>query len=243
MKNEKPISGYDFSLSKEKIKEIFNTPERIEYSEKKKKSQKRRETIYKFTSIGLSTNSVRNLILANVLIFLGTYFINMNSFALYNIADPNFEIWQPITSMFLHAGFLHIFFNMFVLWQFGNQLEQVIGKNKFLTLYFISGLTSSLLWMFLGTGPAVGASGAICGLVAAFVFIAPETEVLFLFFIPMKIKNFIYGFGALSLGLGLLSLINPSLGFGVGHFAHLGGLIGGYLITYYWAKNRLIQTL
>jgi len=242
MKDEKPISGYDFSLSKEKIKEIFNTPERIEYSEKKKKTQKRRENIYKFTSIGLSTNYVRNLILANVLIFLGTYFINMNSFALFNIIDPNFKIWQPITSMFLHAGFLHIFFNMFVLWQFGNQLEQVIGTNKFLTLYFISGLTSSLLWMFLGIGPAVGASGAICGLVAAYVFIAPETEVLFLFFIPMKIKNFIYGFGALSLGFGLLSLINPSYGFGIGHFAHLGGLIGGYLITYYWSKNRLIQT-
>ncbi len=243
MKNEKPISGYDFSLSKEKIKEeIFNTPERIEYSEKKKKTQKRRENIYKFTSIGLSTNSVRNLIFANVIIFLVTYFINMNSFALYNISDPNFAIWQPMTSMFLHAGFLHIFFNMFVLWQFGNQLEQVIGTNKFLALYFLSGLSSALFWMSLGIGPAVGASGALCGLVSAFVFIAPETEVLFLFFIPMKIKNFIYGFAVLSLGFGILSLINPSYGFGVGHFAHLGGLIGGYLLTYYWSKNKLIQT-
>jgi membrane associated rhomboid family serine protease len=242
MKDEKPISGYDFSLSKEKIKEIFNTPEKIEYSEKKKKTQKRRENVYKFTSIGLSTNSVRNLILANVILFIGTYFINMNSFALFNIADPNFAIWQPITSMFLHAGILHILFNMFVLWQFGNQLEQIIGTNNFLKLYFLSGLVSAIFWMFLGTGPAVGASGALCGLVAAFVFIAPETEVLFMFIIPMKMKNFVYGFGALSLVFGLLSLINPSYGFGVGHFAHLGGLVGGYLLTYYWSKNRLIQT-
>jgi len=242
MKEERPIAGYDFSLNKEKIKELFNTPERIEFSEKKKKTQKRRENIYKFTSIVLSTNSVRNLILANVILFLGTYFINMNAFALFNIQDPNFAIWQPITSMFLHAGFLHILFNMFVLWQFGNQLEQIIGTNKFLKLYFISGLSSALLWMFLGTGPAVGASGALCGLVSAFVFIAPETEVLFMFIIPMKMKNFVYGFGALSLGFGLLSLINPSYGFGVGHFAHLGGLIGGYSLTYYWKTKKLIPT-
>jgi membrane associated rhomboid family serine protease len=241
-RNEKPIPGYDFSLSKEKIKEIFNTPEKIEYSEKKKKTQKRRENVYKFTSIGLSTNSVRNLIIANVIFFIASYFINMNSLALFNITDQHFAIWQPITSMFLHGGVLHILLNMFVLWQFGNQIEQVIGTNKFLTLYFLSGITSSLLWMFLGTGPAVGASGALCGLLAAYIFIAPETEVLFLFIIPMKMKNFIYGFGALSLIFGLLSLINPSYGFGIGHFAHLGGLIGGYLLTYYWTKNKLIQT-
>lgn len=240
--NEKPIKGYDFSLNKEQIKNIFNTPERIKYSEEKKKIQKRKETIYKFTSIGLSTNSVRNLILVNVILFIATYFINMNSLSLYNIIDPNFAIWQPITSMFLHAGVLHILLNMFVLWQFGNQLEQIIGTNKFLSIYFFSGLMSAIFWMFLGTGPAVGASGALCGLLAAFVFIDPMSDVLFLFFIPMKMKNFIYGFGVLSLIFGLLSLINPSYGFGVGHFAHLGGLIGGYLLTYYWVRNKLIQT-
>lgn len=241
-RNERPIPGYDFSLNKEQIKNIFNTPEKIEYSEKKKKTQKRRENIYKITSIWLSTNSVRNLILANVIFFIASYFINITSLTLFNIADPNFSIWQPVTSMFLHAGFLHILCNMFVLWQFGNQIEQVFGTKKFLTLYFLSGIVSALFWMFLGTGPAVGASGAICGLLAAYVFIAPDAEVLFMFIIPIKMKNFIYGFGALSLIFGLLSLINPVYGFGVGHFAHLGGLIGGYILTYYWKTKKLIPT-
>ena len=242
MKEEKPISGYDFSLRKEELKKIFNTPDRIEYSEKKRKTQKNKEKIYKFTSLGLSTNTVRNLILINVILFIISYFSNFQSLALFNITDSNFAIWQPLTSMFLHSGVLHILLNMIVLWQFGNQLEKTIGRNKFLSLYFISGFASAFFWMFLGTGPAVGASGALCGLLSAYVFIAPETEVLLFFVIPMKIKNLVYGFGAFSLVLGLLSLINPSYGFGVGHFAHLGGLIGGYILTYYWTKKNLIQT-
>lgn len=239
------IEGYDFSLKKEKIKEIFNTPEHLEYSKKKKKTQKRRETVYKFTSIGLSTNSVRNLIIANVICFvLSFYFIPslFNNFSIYNIIDPNFRIWQPLTSMFLHGGLFHILVNMFVLWQFGNQIEEVIGTKKFLQLYFISGLLSGIFWMFLGTGPAVGASGALSGLLAAYIFIAPEAKVLAFFVFPMKMKSFIYGFAVLSLIFGLASLINPSYGFGIGHFAHLGGLVGGYIISYYWKSKRLIPT-
>jgi membrane associated rhomboid family serine protease len=240
---ETPISGYDFSLSKDKIKELFNTPDHQEYKAKKKKIQKRKEQLYKFTSIGNSTNAVRNLILANVIFFALSYFIPLITyFASYNISSPNFGVWQPLTSMFLHGGFLHIAFNMFVLWQFGNQIEQVIDTKKFLSLYFISGILSGIFWVFFGTGPAVGASGAICGLLASYIFIAPDARVLLFFFIPMSIKNAIYCFTAFSLVFGVLSLINPSYGFGVAHFAHLGGLIAGYLLTYYWKSRNLIQT-
>lgn len=245
MKNEKPIKGYDFSLKKEEIKKIFNTPEYQEYKKKKKSTQKRKETIYKFTSIGNSTNSIRNLIIINAILFIiSTYFLPviMTYFASYPIWSPNFGIWQPATAMFLHGGWLHLIFNMIVLWSFGNQLEEIIGTKKFLQLYFISGLFGGFLWMFLGAGPAVGASGALCGLLSAYVFISPETKVLLFFIIPMKIKNLVYGFAAFSLIFGLLSLINPVYGFGIGHFAHLGGLIGGYLITYYWATKKLIPT-
>lgn len=236
---------YDFSSKKDQIKNIFNTPEHQEYIKEKKKTQKRRESIYKFTSIGLSTNSVRNLIITNVICFIiSFYFIPsiFNSFSIYNITDTNFHFWQPFTSMFLHGGILHILLNMFVLWQFGNQIEEVIGTNKFLQLYFISGLLSGIFWMLLGTGSAVGASGALCGLLSAYIFIAPESKVLAFFVFPMKMKSFIYGFGGLSLLFGLLSLINPSYGFGIGHFAHLGGLIGGYVISYYWKSKQLIPT-
>ena len=137
--NEKPISGYDFTLKKEEIKKIFNTPDYQEFKKKQKTTQKRKETIYKFTSIGNSTNTVRALIILNVFFFLlSTYFIPQmfTYFASYNINNPNFGIWQPLTSMFLHGGFIHLALNMFVLWSFGNQTEQVLGLKKFLTLYF-----------------------------------------------------------------------------------------------------------
>lgn len=240
---EKISQGYDFSLRKDEIKKLFNTPEHQEYKEKKRKTQKRNEQIYKFTSIGNSTNSVRNLILANVIFFALSYFLPLITyFASYTVMDPNFGIWQPLTSMFLHGGFLHIALNMFVLWQFGNQIESVIDTKKFLLLYFISGIVSGVLWMFFGMGPAVGASGAICGLLASYVFISPESKILLFFIIPIKIKNMVYGFAIFSLIFGVLSLINPLYGFGVAHFGHLGGLIGGYLITYYWKSKNLIQT-
>jgi len=242
---EKQINGYDFSLKKEEIKKIFNTPDYQEYKAKAKKTQKRKEFFYKFTSIGNSTNSVRNLILANVILFVVSFYFLQSMFiyfASYPITNTSFAIWQPLTSMFLHGGILHILFNMFVLWQFGNRIEETIGTNKFLSLYFISGIISGVLWMFFGTGVAVGASGAICGLLAAYVFIAPETEVLLFFIIPMKIKNLVYGFAAFSFVFGVLSIIDSSLGFGVAHFGHLGGLIGGYLLTYYWKTKKLIPT-
>ena len=239
------INKYDFSLNKDKLNKLFNTPDYQEYKKEAKKKQKNREQLYKFTSIGNSTNSVRNLILINVVMFALSLFAMSTVFeylAIYNITDSRFAIWQPLTSMFLHGGFIHILLNMFMLWSFGNQLNQTLGTKKFLTLYFLSGVVSALFWMFLGTGPAVGASGALSGLLAAYVFIAPEAKVLLFFIIPMKIKNVIYGFAGFSLIFGLLSLINPAYGFGVGHFAHLGGLVGGYLLTYYWKTKNLIPT-
>lgn len=244
-KTEFEISGYDFSSKKDKINKIFNTPDYQDYKENKKKTQKRKENIYKFTSIGKSTNSVRNLILINIVLFVVSFFFVQSMFkyfAVYNISSPDFAFWQPLTSMFLHGGFLHIAFNMLMLWSFGNQLEEVIGTKKFLQLYFLSGLVSGILWMCLGTGAAVGASGALCGLLAAYVFIAPEAKALLFFIIPIKIKNLVYGFAAFSLVFGLLSLINPSYGFGIGHFGHLGGLVGGYLITLYWKNKKLIPS-
>jgi membrane associated rhomboid family serine protease len=237
---------YDFSSKKEKIKEIFNTPDFQDYKKKKKSTQKQKENLYKVTSIGNSTNSIRNLIIANVILFILSMYIFPIIFtygASYNIVSSDFGLWQPLTSMFLHGGIIHLVVNMFVLWSFGNQLEEIIGTKKFLSLYFLSGIVSGCLWMMVGTGAAVGASGALCGLMAAYIFIAPESTVLLFFFIPVKIKNAVYGFAAFSLIFGCLSLINPSLGFGIAHFGHLGGLIGGYLITYYWKTKNLIPTV
>jgi len=240
----KKNDGYDFSLKKEEIKKIFNTPDYEEYKEKKKKTQKRKEQTYKFTSIANSTNTVRNLIVVNVVLFIISMFYQtlFQGFALYPVSSPDFQSYQILTSMFLHGGFLHLGFNMFMLWSFGNQLEKIIGQNKFLIVYFLSGIVSALFWMFLGTGPGVGASGALSGLFAAFIFIAPEAKVMLFFIIPMKLKHAFYGFAAFSLIFGLASLVNPSYGFGIAHFAHLGGLVGGYFLTRYWKEKNLIRT-
>ena len=191
---------------------------------------------------GLS-NIIRNLILINIVAWIVSIFVPslITLFGVYNFSDPNFAIWQPLTSMFLHGGFLHILFNMIVLWQFGSQLETTLGTKKFLQLYFISGIVSALFWVVAGTGVAVGASGALCGLLAAYLITSPETKVLLFFVIPMKIKYFIYAFAGFSFIMTIISFINPSMSDGVGHIVHLGGLICGYLIALYWKNKNAIE--
>jgi hypothetical protein len=186
-----------------------------------------------------------NLIIANVIIYILTCYLfptTFNLFAVYPLSDPNFEIWQPITSMFLHANFTHILINMFVLYSFGTQLEKMIGQNKFSTLYIVSGIISGASWLLFGTSAAVGASGALCSLMSAYMLIVPDSKVLLLFIIQMKIKHAIYGFGVISFIFSILQFINPIYGFGVGHIVHLSGLIVGYILTLYWKNTNKIQT-
>lgn len=186
-----------------------------------------------------------NLVITNVIIYILTIYLlpsSFNLFAVYPLFNPNFLIWQPITSMFLHANFNHIFFNMIVLLSFGLQLENIIGKNKFLQLYIISGIISGCSWLLFGTSAAVGASGAICGIMSAVMIISPDAKVLFLFIIPMKIKHAIYGFCVMSLVFSILQVINPTCGFGVAHIVHLSGLIVGYILTGYWKNTNQIDT-
>lgn len=185
------------------------------------------------------SNVIRNLIIINVIAYVISVFlpIFIKLFAIYPISDPNFIIWQPFTSMFLHGNLVHLLLNMIVLWSFGTQLYQMIGYKKFMILYFISGILSGGCWLLFGTGAAVGASGALCGLIGAYLIISPNTKVLLFFIIPMKIKYFIFGFGICSLIYAILQYINPSYGFGVGHIVHLGGLVIGYVLTLYWRNN------
>jgi len=238
-------NGNNFSPKMKSIRELLDTPEFRDYKFKIKKTQKRKETAYKFTSIGYSTDAVKYLIIINTVIFIVTSFFMPSLIdigAIYNISDQNFQPYQIITSMFLHGSFIHLIGNMLALWFAGNFIDKSISSKKFLLLYFISGIASSLLCMLISPSPAVGASGAIAGVMAALLFLAPESEVLLFFVIPMKIKNFIYGFAAFSLIFGILSIINSNLGFGIAHFGHLGGLIGGYLTMLYWKNKRQIRT-
>jgi membrane associated rhomboid family serine protease len=149
-------------------------------------------------------------------------------------------VWQLVTYQFLHAGWLHLFFNCWAIFIFGRELEDLLGARKFLALYFSAGIVGgvvqvlvALLWPQYFGGPVVGASACAFGLVAAFATLYPEHELtLFLYFIPVQLraKTLLYGSAALALaGFALPTLIMP----GTAHAAHLGGMAMGWFFVRY----------
>ena len=152
--------------------------------------------------------------------------------ALWPPQSGNFMPWQVITYMFLHGGFLHIFFNLFVLWMFGSQIEGLWGTKRFVIYYFLTGIGAGLLQLLLTqTGaPIVGASGAVFGILLAFGMMFPNREIMLIFLpIPIKAKYFVVMIGAFELFAGISGLQT-----GIAHFAHLGGLLIGYILIRFW---------
>lgn len=155
-------------------------------------------------------------------------------FALQPLLSGRFMPWQVVTYAFMHADVLHLFFNMLGLWMFGAELEEMWGRKRFMQFLLASALTGALAQMALSMvfgniGPTVGASGALFGLLLAFGMTFPDRIIMPLFPpIPMKAKVFVAVFGVLELVYG----IGGSTG--VAHFAHLGGMLGGFLMLRYW---------
>lgn len=210
----------------------------------------------------------KSLIIINVLVFVMTMLneeFMIRNFALFYPASPLFKPWQIVTHMFMHGGFWHIFFNMYTLFFFGSVLERVWGPKKYLLFYFVTGLGAAALhtgvqWIEVqhymsqlaagnqaaaaGLGmmmriPTVGASGAIYGLLLGYGMLFPDA-VLALIFPPvaLKAKWFVLIFAAIELLTGL-----TGTGGSVAHFAHLGGMLFGWLLILYWKrKNRLYQS-
>ena len=146
----------------------------------------------------------------------------------------NFMIWQPITYMFLHAGFWHVGMNMFVLWMFGSELEQNWGGSAFLRYYLITGAGAGLITVLFSLNspvPVVGASGAIYGVLLAYGLAYPNRLVYLYFMFPVKIKYFV---GFLALAAFMASLQSGSST--VSHMTHLSGMIIGWF--YLRAKRR-----
>lgn len=154
--------------------------------------------------------------------------------ALWPLASGNFMPWQVLTYAFLHGDFAHLFFNMLGLWMFGSELERLWGQKRFLHFLLAGALTAALvqlLWTAaIGSrGPTVGASGALFALLLGFGMLFPNRIIMPLFPpIPMKAKVFVAVFGVLELVFGFLG------GGGIAHFAHLGGMLGGFLMIRYW---------
>ncbi len=237
------------------------------------------------------TETVKVLIICNVLFFLGTLVsgdIVYRLFSLFYFENPNFHFWQPVSHMFMHGGFMHILFNMYALWAFGSPLEIKWGRNKFLFFYFSAGLGAALIhslvnyyhfrvgfdalsalglsdteiWKLLNetlepgsyreiheigldvarnfftsfNTPAVGASGAIYGVLVAFGMMYPNVELMLIFLpIPIKAKYFIPVLIMLDLFSGLTGF--SLFGQNIANWAHIGGAIFGFIMAYYWRKN------
>ncbi len=184
----------------------------------------------------------QSLIIANVAMFLlqisgGVPLVEW--FALWPGND--FQPLQLVTYSFLHGGFGHLFFNMFALYMFGEDIERLFGSRYYLSYYFASVVAAALSHLgvtFLMGGPeipTVGASGGIYGLLLAFAIYFPQRRVVLLFPpIPMAARTFVILFGALELVLGVTGTAA-----GVAHFAHLGGMLGGWLMISHRRNGRI----
>lgn len=137
------------------------------------------------------------------------------------------HVWQLFTYMFLHANLIHILFNMLMLWMFGSAVEHAWGGRPFLVYYFVCGLGGALTqWVvsFNSPIPVIGASAAVLGVILAYGLMYPERTILLFLVIPIKMKYFIWLLVAFDLWAGFSSAAN-----GVANFAHLGGMLFGYL--------------
>lgn len=188
-------------------------------------------------------NVIFILLVANGLLFalqqLSREFLLAN-FALWPVGTPLFQPWQLLTYGFLHSptDLRHIFFNMFGLWMFGRDLERMMGPKRFLTYYLTCVVGAGIVQLIVagtqgGVYPTLGASGGVFGLLLAFGLAFPNRMVVLLFPpIPMRAKYFVLVFGLLELYLGVSG--NAP---GVANFAHLGGMLFGFLLIQYWKKS------
>ena len=155
-------------------------------------------------------------------------------FALWPLGSSRFAPWQVLSYAFLHSDMLHLFFNMLGLWMFGSELERLWGQRRYLQFLLAGVLAAAaaqllITWLAHSPVPTVGASGALYALLLGFGMLWPNRTIMPLFPpIPMKAKTFVVVFGALELLMGL------SGASGVAHFAHLGGMLGGWLMIRFW---------
>ncbi|MFN3915580.1 MAG: rhomboid family intramembrane serine protease [Aquabacterium sp.] len=178
------------------------------------------------------------LILINVAVFCLDIALNkMLSayFALWPVNSPLFLPWQVVSYGFLHGSFMHLFFNMFGIYMFGSELERIWGAKRYMQFFGASVLAAAMAQLVISmmTGspnPTVGASGGLFGLLLAFGMMFPNRTIMPLFPpIPMKAKVFVAVYGGIELFFGVTGTQS-----GVAHFAHLGGMLGGWLMLRYW---------
>ena len=183
------------------------------------------------------------LIVANVAVYLLQNLVPqiIVPFALWPLAasaasiGASFAPWQLVTYAFLHGSLVHLAFNMFALYMFGSAIEQVFGARRYLVFYFVSVVSAAITQLIVavllhGVYPTIGASGGVFGLLLAYAMYFPRNRVMLLFPpVPMSARTFVVVYAVIELLLGVTNTQS-----GVAHFAHLGGMIGGYLLLRFW---------
>lgn len=185
-------------------------------------------------------NVIFLLLIANGLIYAAQQVMPQLMFYYFPLwplasSNPPFMPWQLVTYGFLHGNLAHIAFNMFGLWMFGRDIERAMGPRRFLTYYLTCVIGAGIVQLIVavvqgGIYPTIGASGGVFGLLLAYALFFPNRMIVLLIPpIPMKAKYFVLFYGLLELYLGV-SGRSP----GVANFAHLGGMLFGYLLIYRW---------
>ncbi len=189
------------------------------------------------------TEAIKILISINVLLFIFRY-IAIDRYDLAQIfglssGDVWPMIWQPVTYMFIHGDFFHVFMNMFVLWMFGSEMESIWGSREFIKYYFITGIGSGIIWLLLNISNSysvlIGASGAIYGILLAYGLMFPNRKVLIYFLFPIKVKYFVILLGSVA----FISSIGDS-GSNISHLTHLSGMLIGFI---YLRSNTYLPRL
>jgi membrane associated rhomboid family serine protease len=169
-------------------------------------------------------------------------------FALWPLAasasgvGASFGPWQLLTYAFLHGGVVHLAFNMFALYMFGGPIEQVFGPRRYLIYYLVCVLSAAVSQLIVaammgGVYPTVGASGGVFGLLLAYAIYFPHSRVMLLFPpIPMPARVFVLVYAVIELYLGVTGSQA-----GVAHFAHLGGMIGGFIMLRFWRSSATLR--
>lgn len=207
----------------------------------------------------------KNIIAVNIIFYVATMLSKsfmIETFALFYPASRFFHWWQIVTHMFMHGGFMHILFNMYGLYIFGSVLERMIGSRKFLVYYFACGLGAAALHMgvqFLQAQsilnaiadgsqaamaqyatlkgiPTVGASGAIYGILIGYAMLFPQSRLTLIFPpISLSAKAWVTIFVVIELFTGITGTAD-----GVAHFAHLGGMLIGWLLIKTWRNKGIL---
>ena len=196
---------------------------------------------------------VRALLIVNVGMFLleivtGGQLINAlalwplgsSASAMFGQTASPFQVWQLVSYSFLHGSVMHLLLNMYALWLFGTRMENVWGSNSFTLYYFVCVIGAGLVQLFIATQgareggiyPTIGASGGVFGLLLAFGLTFPNERLLLLFPpVALQAKWIVLIYGIIELWAGVTGTEA-----GVAHFAHLGGMLFGFLLLLYWRR-------